>query len=103
MANLKENIVCVEDLAAGELPERLLSAIGSMELTVEELVEWDRGKPPLRLIATREHLVLEVTMRIPIKKVLALVGAVLGAALAGSKLLVQFGPTLQKVLERVWS
>jgi hypothetical protein len=101
MAKRKVNTVLLDDLVAGRLPQRVVAAIAEVELTVEEVADWQRGKPAWRLSATSEELVVEVQLRLPIKRVLALLGALAGAVFAVAKFAVHYGPAVQDLLGRL--
>jgi hypothetical protein len=101
MAKRHTNTVSLDDLVAGTLPQSVLAAIAEVQLTVEEVADWERGKPVWRLSATSDELVVEVKLRLPIKRVLAVLGALVGGAVAAAKLVVRYGPTVYDLLGRI--
>ena len=101
MAKRQTNTVSLDDLVTGKLPDRVLAAIAEMQLTVEEVGKWERGKPAVRVSATTEELVLDVRIRVPIRRVLAVLGAAVGAALGATRFLARYGPALRDLLDQV--
>jgi hypothetical protein len=67
----------LDELAAGKLPERLIESINQMELTVEEALEWQEGKPAVRIVGTEEGLRIRLQLDLPInKKTIAALGSI---------------------------
>ncbi len=72
--------VSLDDLAAGKLPDRITKAINEMELTVEEVIEWESSKPKVRLVATVNSVEIGIRVRIPMKKLAAIFASLGGAS-----------------------
>jgi hypothetical protein len=78
MDEKKSPTVVLDELASGRLPNRIIAAINEMELTIEEVIEWETSKPEVRLTVTNKDLFVEMRVRIPIKKALAIFGGMGG-------------------------
>jgi hypothetical protein len=90
MRNMEKSVLSVDDWASGELPERLISAINQMELTVAEMTRWETSKPAFRVVFTEGNLVVEIRTHVPIKKALAVLGSVVGTLWIVAKLIAQY-------------
>ena len=77
------NKIELEKLIHGKLPTRIIQAIEEMELTVEEVLEWETGKPKIRVVATESDLQIALRLRIPIKEMLGTLGLMVAWLLAG--------------------
>lgn len=77
-AESEESKVHLDDLITGKLPERIITAISEMELTVEEVTQWEASRPPLRISLMDGKLSIDIRFRIPIKKMIAIGSAVGG-------------------------
>lgn len=71
----KREQVSLETLAVGTLPPRINQTIDELELTVEELVEWEQSKSPVRVTATKDEVRITVQIRVPTKKLVALISS----------------------------
>jgi hypothetical protein len=66
--------VRLDELAAGTLPPRVTATINKLDLTVAELLQWEASKPVVRLAISERQIVVEMRVRIPVKRTMALVG-----------------------------
>jgi hypothetical protein len=57
----------LDELCAGKLPARILTAVGEMELTVAELEEWERSKPPIKVSVKDSQLLIALRVRVPVR------------------------------------
>jgi hypothetical protein len=78
----------IEELAAGQLPIKLLDAINEMELSVEEVVQWERSKPAIRVTFSERAVYIETRLKIPLKRA-AVVGSISGLILAVTTTILQ--------------
>ena len=85
----------LDELASGRLPERIITAIGEMELTIEELMEWQESKSTLRFTTAGEELIIEIRAHIPMKKALAILGGVGCFLWAAINFILRYLPMLQ--------
>lgn len=79
----------LDELASGKLPERIIAVIDDMKLSVEEMMQWETSKSPIRLTLTDGKLSIDIRVRIPIKKTIA-IGGVGGLLLAVAKMIAWF-------------
>ena len=84
MSKQQTQRVSLEEVASGRLPERILKQIEKMDLTVEEVVEWEKSKPNFRFILTDKQLDFMVRKRIRWSskwaKIVSFVGPLVGIA-----------------------
>ena len=71
--------VGLDELASGRLPQRILDEISEMQLTVDEVIEWESSRPKVWLVVSGDELVVRTANRIPIKKLLKILGGASGA------------------------
>jgi hypothetical protein len=64
----------LDELASGRLPERIITAINEMELSVGEMMRWETSKSPIHFSLTDGKLSIDIRIRIPIKKTIAIGG-----------------------------
>ena len=71
------NSVNLDELAAGRLPQHIIDALKEMELTVEEVVQWQDSKPNVRVFTTSDgKLLIETRVQIPLKKTVTIISIV---------------------------
>lgn len=63
----------LDDLLAEHLPPHIIEDIGNITITINDMIEWDAKKPKIRIRLTEETVHLEVNIRIPFPKFVALV------------------------------
>jgi hypothetical protein len=96
MANVRQSkSVTLEELVIGKLPERLLSALNKTELTVADLARWEASKPALHIMASDSHLIVDLKLRLPIKKMLVVIGGFVGFGWTLTTLIVNNLPQIQ--------
>jgi hypothetical protein len=64
-ANSKHEQVSVSQEAVRWLPDKIQQGIRDIELTAEEIFEWESLKRPIRMVGTDEHLIVEMRIVIP--------------------------------------
>jgi hypothetical protein len=79
----------LDELASGRLPERIIAAINEMKLSVGEMMQLETSKSPIRFSLTDGKLSIDIRIRIPIKKTIA-IGGVGGLLLAVGKLVIWY-------------
>lgn len=83
MAKRDEQRISLDEVAAGKLPKRVLDQIEKVELTVEELVEWEKSKPPFKLVLTDRQLDFMVRKRVrwnsKSAKIVTIIAAIVGS------------------------
>lgn len=57
-------------LAKGNLPKRVLNSIEDIELSVEEVTNWEQSRSPFRLTVTDNMLSVELSWRVSLVKVI---------------------------------
>lgn len=101
-ANLKRR-TRLDELAAGKLPERLIEAINQTEITVEEALEWQEGKPAMRLSGTEKGIRLELRLDLPItKKSIAALSSIGASAGLLIKLLLE-NPQFWEIVKQIYN
>jgi hypothetical protein len=63
----KNNQIDLNELALGCLPERILSSIDQLTITMEELDRWESSKPAIRIVVSESILKLDIHIWIPLK------------------------------------
>jgi hypothetical protein len=93
----------LDELAAGKLPERVVAAIQDVELTVEEVLEWEASQPSLRVSTTNGKVRLRVRVEISYPKLITLIVTVLsglsGMVWTGVHFLSQHPAVLQALVD----
>jgi hypothetical protein len=69
-----------DELGNGKLPNRILEAVSEMEISVDEMLEWERTKPDFHASITDGSVRIEVRKRYSLRKLITVVTAVSGAA-----------------------
>lgn len=75
MASTQPELVHLDQIAADKLPERITAAISEMELTVAEMLQYEESKPTLSFAVRDSEVIIEIRARVPIKKMLAILGS----------------------------
>jgi len=96
MANFgKSKSVTLEELVIGKLPDRVLSAIDQMEITIADVAQWEASKPSMRVMARDGRLVVDLKVRWQIKKLLMVIGGLGGFLWAITNVIVSNLPQIQ--------
>lgn len=82
--------VKLDELVSGKLPHRITEAIGQMDLSVEEVIELQESKPDIHITFTDGVIRIEVRKQYSLKKLLAVVGSVVGATWATMEFVLPF-------------
>lgn len=98
MRTLNTSFSSLEVLAAGRLPKHMLDAIDEMELTVEEVSDWNLSRPPFRLMVTNSTLMVEINWQIPIAKTLGFLASFLAGGWLLVKLAINYLPSLMTMI-----
>ena len=92
--------VCLDNLAAGKLPEQVIASIDKVELTVADMEQWETSKPTIRLLVTEDKLVFEVRVRVSLRKALAILGSLIAILWTSANIAIKYLPTLKAFLCR---
>ena len=76
----KKQFVTIDELGTGKLPDRILEAVNEMEISVDEMLEWERTKPDFHASITDGSVSIEVRKRYSLKKLITVITAVTGVA-----------------------
>ncbi len=90
--------VNLDDLAAGTLPKRVVSAIGEVELTIEEIAQWEASKARVRVVLQGNELRLYTRACLPLKKAVATLGGLTGLLWATAVVAAPYLPQVQDLL-----
>lgn len=82
----KKEVVKLDELASGKLPQRIVNDISRMTLTASEVVEWEQSKPGSYISYTEGVIRVKIDKQFSLKKLLTILTSVIGAIWA----LVQF-------------
>jgi len=74
----KKQFVKLDELASGKLPNRIVDDISRMTLTAIEVVEWEQSKPTSHISYTEGEIRVKIDQRFSLKKLLAILGSVIG-------------------------
>lgn len=80
--NGKKQFVTIDELTSGNLPHRILDAVSQMDMSVNEIVNWERSKPTFHITLSDGHLHINVRKQYSLKKILAISGSILGVVWA---------------------
>ena len=72
----KPQIVKLDDLVTGKLPERVVNAVTETYLTVNEVMEWEQSKPEFHMTFTEGYLRISVRKQYSLKKLFAILGSI---------------------------
>lgn len=62
-------------IAAGKLPDRVIKAIDKLEISIDEMKEWERSKKPFHLEISGKKIFIEIKIHLSTKKLLAVVSS----------------------------
>lgn len=66
----KQEIVTIDQLSKGKLPDRVYKSVDSMELTISEMLIWESSKEPTRILITKQAIDVDIHLHIPMKHLL---------------------------------
>jgi len=78
----KNQFVTVDELVSGRLPTRIVEAVNSMEMSVEEVADLERNKPSFKVTITDGEVWVQVNKRYSMKKLLTVIASVVGTVWA---------------------
>lgn len=74
----KKQLIKLDELASGNLPNRIVESIEQMTLTTSEVVEWEKSKPASHISITDGVIRVRIDKQFSVKKMLAILGSVIG-------------------------
>jgi len=92
------NQVRLEDLAKGVLPKHLTDSIGQLKITVEELSIWNKTQSPMYIAFKQGYFIVDLRLRWSTKKLVAIIGGVLGLIWAIMRLSLDYLPKIKEWL-----
>ena len=95
--------VSLDDLASGKLPERIISAIKDMELTIGDMAQWEKSRPATRITLTKGYLIVDVRFRARVKKIVAVLCGTVTLAATLANLIAKYWPAIQNLIHTLSS
>lgn len=95
----KDPPVDLDTLVVGRLPTHVRDAIGEIEIKVKELGAWEASKPRIRLLLQDGYVVVDVHTRYSLKRLLRVLGAIVGLAIGAIPAINHLLPVLLQLLE----
>jgi|SRR4051812_47253366 hypothetical protein len=93
----------LDDLVVGTLPDHVISAIGKMELTVEDLQEFNSKSPIFSIVIEKGYIVIKIRikakLRIPTKKLIITIGSVVSLLGVITKVIVDNWATIKALIK----
>lgn len=76
--NNPKRFIKLDELAGGNLPNRIVESIEEMTLTTCEVVEWDQSKPSFHMSIKDGVFHVRINKQYSLKKLFAILGSVIG-------------------------
>jgi hypothetical protein len=92
--------ISVDDLATDRLPQAILDAISKVRVTILEVMLWEQGRPAIRIVFTDGTLVINVRMRIRVKKAVAIFSGVASILWIAIRLGVRYLPSILAIIKQ---
>jgi len=75
---MEKQFTHLDQLVTGKLPSRIVDKINKMSLTVDEAIEWEKGRPSFQVTFTDNVLRIRMDKSYSLKKIFTILGSVIG-------------------------
>ncbi|HKP52658.1 MAG TPA: hypothetical protein VJ183_08390 [Chloroflexia bacterium] len=76
MSRQRKPQASLDELLVGRLPDRVIDRFKEIEFTVDEVLEWEKSKPPGGVVFRPPYIIIDIHIRTTTKKALGVIGAV---------------------------